>query len=172
MSFLQVLGKQTIDLVDLSNSINKIVFSGFNNILHDLSDGLDLKKSLNSDDKQDLIDLAHKINIIKDLDESSKEYLDELRELIFLKKKIDNNRSFLYEVKNTSLELLDISTGINRLLLDSIGDLFDTVSNSANLQTIIKNQNISLSDMADQIEIIKKIDNAAYDVFKQTEQIF
>jgi hypothetical protein len=130
MSFLQVLGKQTIDLVDLSNSINKIVFSGFNNILHDLSDGLDLKK------------------------------------------KIDNNRSFLYEVKNTSLELLDISTGINRLLLDSIGDLFDTVSNSANLQTIIKNQNISLSDMADQIEIIKKIDNAAYDVFKQTEQIF
>lgn len=171
MSFLEVLGNQTINLVELSNSVNKIVFQGYSNILKDLSQGLDLKGNIGSHDKQDLVELAHKINIIKDLDSSTDDYINHLREIFLLEKKMDNNKSLLRDIKDSSLDLLDLSTSINRLIISSVSDLFNTVSNSVDLQEIVDNDNINLSSMIDKVEVVKKLDNVAYNVFRETEDL-
>ena len=170
MSLLRSLGKQILNLAELSNGINEIVLIGYSDILHQISDGLDLRKVLNKGDQRDLVELSHKIEIIKDLDNTSKEYLDNLKHLFFLEKNknIDNDKSLLRDFQNASMDLLDVTTILNRYIFDATSDLFRNVSNSTNLRKIIDKKNISLGNMVENIEIVKKTDRLAYNLLETT----
>ena len=105
------------------------------------------------------------------IDSSTDEYINHLREIFLLGKKMDNNKSLLRDIKDSSLDLLYLSTSINRLIISSVSDLFNTVSNSVDLQEIVDNDNINLSSMIDKVEVVKKLDNVAYNVFRETEDL-
>ena len=84
---------------------------------------------------------------------------------------MDNNKSLLRDIKDSSLDLLYLSTSINRLIISSVSDLFNTVSNSVDLQEIADNDKFILSSMIDKVEVLKKLDNVAYNVFRETEDL-
>jgi hypothetical protein len=158
-SFLHDLGYEITELVDISNSVNKTVLTGLSSVLRNISRGLDLRNELNSEDQENLIDLSHRINLIKKLDVNSKEYLDHLRVLLYLDK--GENPSLLHELQNASLDVLDMSTSLNRFILNSTAKLLDNVSNSPSLLDVVEDSNINLLELVHKMDLLKKVDNGA-----------
>lgn len=170
MTILGRLGSETINLVGLANTVNDVVLDGFAGILEDLSAGMDLRKNIEAKaDQEDIIDLAHRFELIKDLDETSKHYLDDVKDLLRLHSRDRSNKSVLRKLRGAVLDLLDVSTSLNRGVIDATSRLFSSVNNSTNLKRIVDKENISLAAMAKDVKIVRKIDSMVGDVVAETE---
>ena len=167
MSVIQKIGEKTVNLLDLSNYVNNIIFTSFGKILSDLSDNIDLKKRLKLHERENLIELSHKINIIKNVDNNSKILLNDLDNMLDIDPNL-KNKSLLLDLQDVITELLDITTGLNRFILDATSDLFNSVSTSTNLKNLLETKDFyELNNILDNIKIIKNIDNKANELLEK-----
>lgn len=171
MSALEIMGKEVLNLVKVSDKVNNVVLGGLSGILKSVSSDINLRKALNTKQNKDIADMLREIKTIKSLDDVLGENVNEVTSLLKDKRRDHHSKSFLKELEKGVKNLLFISTDLNQMLLNSSSNLLSNVDNSSKLSNILDKKNISLADLADDIKVIKKLDNMTGKLIDKTDNI-